>query len=117
MDIFFYWQKLEQDLKNGQVGNFGSNNTRVIQLAERLPKRIWVFKTPKGMRGSIQLLGSLVVSAEPRLPFKEGCGITLGMAFGTRAWPGERTLPRGNATRRLSSDMAARTLAWDEVRN
>ncbi|MFL9914744.1 hypothetical protein PQR75_42350 [Paraburkholderia fungorum] len=51
MDIFYYWQKLEQNLKNGQVGYFGSNNTRMIQLADRLPKRIWVFKTPKGMKG------------------------------------------------------------------
>lgn len=67
MDIFYYWQKLEQNLKNGQVGYFGSNNTRVIQLAERLPKRIWVFKTPKGMKGSIQLVGSLLVSDEPRV--------------------------------------------------
>ncbi|QCP48292.1 hypothetical protein FAZ95_03285 [Trinickia violacea] len=65
MDIFYYWQKLEQNLKNNQVGYFGSNNTRVIQLAERLPKRIWVFKTPKGMKGSIQLVGSLLVSDAP----------------------------------------------------
>jgi hypothetical protein len=56
MDIFYYWQKLEQNLKNGEVGYFGSNNTKIVQLAERLPKRIWVFKTPKGMKGSIQLV-------------------------------------------------------------
>jgi hypothetical protein len=67
MDIFYYWQKLEQNLKNGEVGYFGSNNTRIVQLAERLPKRIWVFKTPKGMKGSIQLVGSLLVSDEPRV--------------------------------------------------
>ncbi|WOD17111.1 hypothetical protein [Paraburkholderia kirstenboschensis] len=67
MDIFYYGQKLEQNLKNGQVGYFGSRNTRVIQLAERLPKRIWVFKTPKGMKGSIQSVGSLLLSDEPRV--------------------------------------------------
>ena len=67
MDIFYYWQKLEQNLKNGEVGFFGSNNTKIVQLAERLPKRIWVFKTPKGMKGSIQLVGSLLVSDEPRV--------------------------------------------------
>jgi hypothetical protein len=67
MDIFYYWQKLEQDMKNGQVGYFGSSSTKMLQLAERLPKRIWIFKTPKGMKGSVQLLGSLLVSDEPRV--------------------------------------------------
>jgi hypothetical protein len=67
MDIFYYWQKLEQDMKNGQLGYFGSSSTKMLQLAERLPKRIWVFKTPKGMKGSVQLLGSLLVSDEPRV--------------------------------------------------
>jgi hypothetical protein len=67
MDIFYYWQKLEQNLKSGEVGYFGSNSTKIVQLAERLPKRIWVFKTPKGMKGSIQLVGSLLVSEEPRV--------------------------------------------------
>ena len=67
MDIFYYWQKLEQNLRSGQVGHFGSNNTKIVQLVERLPKRIWVFKTPKGMKGSIQLVGSLLVSNEPRV--------------------------------------------------
>jgi hypothetical protein len=67
MDIFYYWQKLEQNLKNGEVGYFGSKNSKIGQLAERLPKRIWVFKTPKGMKGSIQLVGSLLISDEQRV--------------------------------------------------
>jgi hypothetical protein len=49
------------------VGYFGCNNTKIVQLAERLPERIWVFKTPKGMKGAIQLVGSLLVSDEPRV--------------------------------------------------
>ncbi|MGF6507804.1 hypothetical protein [Paraburkholderia sp. 32] len=32
MDIFYYWQKLEQNLKNGEVGYFGSNNTKILEL-------------------------------------------------------------------------------------
>ncbi|SAL80658.1 hypothetical protein [Caballeronia telluris] len=67
MDIFYHWQKLEHNLKNGEVGHLGSNNSKIVQLAERLPKRIWVFKTPKGMKGSIQLVGSLLVSDEARV--------------------------------------------------
>lgn len=70
MDIFYYWQRLEQDLKTGDVGYFGSNNTKIVELAERLPKRMWVFKTPKGMKGSIQLVGSLLISDGPRVATK-----------------------------------------------
>ncbi|MGF6261902.1 hypothetical protein OKW49_002830 [Paraburkholderia youngii] len=51
MDIFYYSQKLEQNLRNGELGHVGSNNAKIVKLAERLPKRIWVFKTPKGMKG------------------------------------------------------------------
>jgi hypothetical protein len=67
MDIFYYWQKFEQDLKNGQVGYFGSNTAKIAELKERLPKRLWVFKTPKGRKGSVQLLGSLLVSDESKV--------------------------------------------------
>jgi hypothetical protein len=65
MDIFYYWQKFEQDLKNGQVGYFGSNSAKIAELKERLPRRLWVLKTPKGMKGSVQLVASLLVSEEP----------------------------------------------------
>jgi hypothetical protein len=67
MDIFFYWQKFEQDLKSGQLGYFGSNSGKIGELKQRLPKRLWVFKTPKGMKGSVQLLGALLVSDEPKV--------------------------------------------------
>ncbi|SAL51261.1 hypothetical protein AWB71_02814 [Caballeronia peredens] len=67
MDIFFYWQKFEQDLKSSQLGYFGSNSAKIAELKERLPMRLWVFKTPKGMKGSVQLLGALLVSDEPKV--------------------------------------------------
>jgi hypothetical protein len=67
MDIFYYWQKLDTNLKNREIGYFGSNNSKLLELAERLPKRIWIVKTPKGMKGSIQLIGSLLASEEPRV--------------------------------------------------
>lgn len=70
MDIFYYWQKLETNLKNREVGYFGSNNSKLSELAGRLPKRIWVFKTPKGGKGSIQLVGSLMACDEPRVAVK-----------------------------------------------
>ncbi|SAL55331.1 hypothetical protein AWB71_02980 [Caballeronia peredens] len=72
MDIFYYWQKLEQDLKNGHIGYFGSNTAKIVELKERLPKRLWVFKTPRGMKGTIQLVGSLLVSEEPKVAVNSG---------------------------------------------
>ncbi|SAL44984.1 hypothetical protein AWB74_01914 [Caballeronia arvi] len=67
MDIFYYSHNFEQNVKNGQVGLIGSNSGKIRELAERLPKRLWIFKTPKGMKGSVQLLASLLVSDEPRV--------------------------------------------------
>ncbi|BBU30225.1 hypothetical protein BTHE68_39590 [Burkholderia sp. THE68] len=70
MDLFYYWQKLETNLKNREVGYFGSNNMKLSEQLERSPGRIWVFKTPKGMKGSIQLVGSLKVCDEPLVAIK-----------------------------------------------
>jgi hypothetical protein len=65
MDIFFYSPGFEQSVKGGQIGLLGFNSPKIDELAQRLPKRVWVFKTPRGMKGSIQLLASLLVSEEP----------------------------------------------------
>jgi hypothetical protein len=73
LDIFYYWQKIEQDMRDGRVGYFGSNHAKLAELADRLPKRIWVFKTPKGMKGSIQLMGSLLVCEAPCVAVSTSC--------------------------------------------
>ena len=65
MDIFYHSQSFEQTIKNGSVGLIGSSSTKIVELSHRLPKRVWVFKTPRGMKGSIQLVASLLVSEEP----------------------------------------------------
>jgi hypothetical protein len=67
MDIFYHSQNFEQNLKNGQVGYIASNSPKVTDLKGRIPKRIWIFKTPKGLKGSVQLIGSLLVSDEPKV--------------------------------------------------
>jgi hypothetical protein len=67
MGIFYHSQSFEQYVKNGQVGYIGSNSPKVTELKGRLPRRIWVFKTPKGIKGSIRLVGSLLVSDEPKV--------------------------------------------------
>jgi len=40
---------------------------KIAKLKERLLKRPWVLKTAKGMKGAVQLLGSLLVSDEPKV--------------------------------------------------
>jgi len=65
MDIFYHSSNFEQNVKNGQVGLLGFNSNKIFELSQRLPKRIWVVKTPRGMKGSIQLVASLLVSDEP----------------------------------------------------
>jgi hypothetical protein len=65
MDIFYHSQSFEQNIKAGSVGLVGSSSTKIVELSHRLPKRVWVFKTPRGMKGSIQLVASLLVSEEP----------------------------------------------------
>ncbi|WP_053572309.1 hypothetical protein [Caballeronia cordobensis] len=65
MDIFYHSQSFEQNVKNGVVGLIGSSSQKIVELTQRLPKRVWVFKTPKGMKGSIQLVASLLISEEP----------------------------------------------------
>jgi hypothetical protein len=67
MDIFTYSQSFEQHVKAGSVGLLGTNSAKLVELRDRFPKRIWVFKTPKGSKGSLQLLASLLVSDEPRV--------------------------------------------------
>ncbi|WP_244830472.1 MULTISPECIES: hypothetical protein [unclassified Caballeronia] len=65
MDIFYHAPSFEQNVKNGLVGSIGSSSAKLVTLSQRLPKRIWVFKTPRGLKGSIQLLASLLVCDEP----------------------------------------------------
>ncbi|MDR5781286.1 hypothetical protein QCE63_17945 [Caballeronia sp. LZ065] len=65
MDIFFHSPSFEQNVRADQVGQFGFNSPKIVELAQRLPKRVWVFKTPRGMKGSIQLVASVLVTDEP----------------------------------------------------
>ncbi|MFL9908311.1 hypothetical protein [Paraburkholderia sp. RL17-337-BIB-A] len=65
MDIFYYWQRLATDLRDRKVGYFASKRPKLAEQAARWPKRIWVFKSPKGGQGTIQLIGSLLVCDEP----------------------------------------------------
>ena len=59
MDVFYYWKDIEKDLEAGRVGRFKSSRVKLTELADGFPDYIWVFKTPKGCKGMVQLLARL----------------------------------------------------------
>jgi hypothetical protein len=69
MDVFFYWKNVEADLKEGRLGRFRSTNDKLDTLRAGSPDFIWVFKTPPGQKGKLQLLFRLMWSDEPTVPF------------------------------------------------
>lgn len=59
MDVFYYWKDHSADVKAGRIGRFKSSRSKLAELQEGVPDRIWVFKTPKGLKGQVQLLARL----------------------------------------------------------
>ncbi len=59
MDVFYYWKNYEADLKAGRIGYFKSTAEKLAELASGFPDFLWVFKTPAGRKGEVQLLAKL----------------------------------------------------------
>ncbi len=59
MDVFYYWKEYAADVKAGRIGCFKSSRTKLNELQEGAPDCIWVFKTPTGLKGQLQLLARL----------------------------------------------------------
>jgi hypothetical protein len=59
MDVFYYWKDHAADVKAGRIGRFRTSRSKLAELQEGVPDRIWVFKTPKGLKGQVQLLARL----------------------------------------------------------
>ena len=73
MDIFYYWKDIESDLKAGRLGYFRSSRAKLAEFQAATPDNIWVFKTPKGRKGEIQLnQRGLFVS----VPLRLACSMT-----------------------------------------
>ncbi len=68
MNVFYYWKNIAQDLKAGRIGYFKSSRTRFNELADGHPDFIWVFKTPTGLKGQVQLMGRLRWADKAVLP-------------------------------------------------
>ena len=74
MDAFYYWRNYEQELKAGLPGFFKSGVEKLETLAEGQPEFIWVFKTPHGRKGQLQLLGRLLWREAPTKGFRKESG-------------------------------------------
>ena len=70
MDLFYYWKDFEPDIKAGRVGRFRSIKDRLAAIQEFPSDFVWVFRTPKGRKGQLQLLAKLRWSSTPPAGFK-----------------------------------------------
>lgn len=74
MDVFYYWKDIEKDLEAGRVGRFRSSRVKLTDLADGFPDNIWVFKTPRGRKGMVQLLARLRWADRATVGFKAEAG-------------------------------------------
>lgn len=75
MDVFYYWKDIAQDLKAGRIGRFRSHKDRLEELHAGYPDHVWVFKTPPGRKGQLQLKARLCWSNSPPSSFKPEPGV------------------------------------------
>ena len=74
MDILYYWKDYADDLKHGRLGRFRSSSPKLSELAADMPDFIWVFKTPRGLKGDVQLLARLRCVDSPTVSFTRQAG-------------------------------------------
>ncbi len=67
MDVFFYWKSFDDDVKERRIGWLQSERPKLATMRNRSPDYIWAFRTPKGHKGSLQLLARLKWSDKPLL--------------------------------------------------
>lgn len=64
MDVLYYWKDINADIKAGRIGWFRSTQERLSEFEASFPDFIWVFKTPKGEKGRLQLLARVAWSSK-----------------------------------------------------
>jgi hypothetical protein len=65
MDVFYYWKSFDEDIKDRRLGWMQSERPKLGEMRSRSPDNIWVFRTPKGHKGSLQILACLKWSDKP----------------------------------------------------
>ena len=64
MDIFYYWKDFASDIADRRIGTLGADTDKLVELQARLPRKVWTFITPKGMKGKIRVIGSMWITDE-----------------------------------------------------
>lgn len=65
MDVFYYWKDFDSDLSEGRLGWLASQRKKLDEVQSRFPDLIWAFRTPKGMKGQLQLVARLAWLKKP----------------------------------------------------
>lgn len=74
MDVFYYWKDVKDDLDANRIGWFRSSREKLAQFQDGAPDYLWVFKTPKGLKGQVQLLARLMWTDLPVVPVPHKAG-------------------------------------------
>lgn len=70
MDVFYYWKDYAADIKTGRIGQFRSSKEKLSELQSGFPSYLWIFRTPRGRKGQLQLLARLLWSDKAIIPLK-----------------------------------------------
>lgn len=76
MDVFYFWKDFDADLKAHRIGHLRSSKDKIDLLHEAHPDFVWVFRTPRGEKGRLQVLARLWWSRTPPSGFKPAPGET-----------------------------------------
>lgn len=68
MDVFYCWKNAKEDLDANRIGWFRSSREKLAEFQGGSPDYLWVFKTPKGLQGQVQLLARLKWADVPVVP-------------------------------------------------
>ena len=68
MDVFYYWKKFDQDMKEGRIGWLLSERKKMGEMRADYPDYIWAFRTPPARKGELQLVARLKWSDTPVVP-------------------------------------------------
>lgn len=68
MDVFYYWKNVKEDIYTNRIGWFRSSREKLAEFQDGSPDYLWVFKTPKGLKGQVQLLARLKWVDAPVVP-------------------------------------------------
>jgi NAD-dependent oxidoreductase involved in siderophore biosynthesis len=65
---------MDEDLKARRIGYFRSNHDRLKEFQDGSPDYIWVFRTPRGLKGQVRLHARLLWSDSAVVPMAKRSG-------------------------------------------